>query len=143
MNTPKISEFRRTSNAVLFYMKGSQYRPFLRAYRHPSVAPRLQIGTLAPPDHSYSVPEASLEEQQEEEEEEEEEIHLRPQLIPQGSGGSGVLMGPDTQKGLEKHTPLGIYYHTMLSYSNCGTPFCSPQQKNLFSKGFLRGIWKF
>lgn len=75
-------------------------------------SPQVQIGTLAPPDYSYSVPEASLEEQQQEEEEdEEEEIHLRPQLIPQGSGGSGVLMGPDTQKGLEKHTPLGIYYH--------------------------------
>lgn len=75
-------------------------------------SPQVQIGTLAPPDYSFSVPEASLEEQQQgEEEDEEEEIHLRPQLIPQGSGGSGVLMGPDTQKGLEKHTPLGIYYH--------------------------------
>lgn len=75
-------------------------------------SPLVQIGTLAPPDYSYSVSEASLEEQQQEEEEDEvEEIHLRPQLIPQGSGGSGVLMGPDTQKGLEKHTPLGIYYH--------------------------------
>uniref|UniRef100_A0A3Q2YZ67 Epiphycan n=1 Tax=Hippocampus comes TaxID=109280 RepID=A0A3Q2YZ67_HIPCM len=41
-------------------------------------------------------PEASLEEQ----EEEEEELPLKPQLIPQGSGGSGVLMGPDTQKGM-------------------------------------------
>lgn len=70
-------------------------------------SPRVQIGTLAPPDYSYSVPETLLEEQQEEEDEE-EEIHLRPQLIPQGSGGSGVLMGPDTQKGLEKHTPLDI-----------------------------------
>lgn len=63
-------------------------------------SPQVQIGTLAPPDYSFSVPEALLEEQQEEEDEE-EEIHLRPQLIPQGSGGSGVLMGPDTQKGLE------------------------------------------
>lgn len=75
-----------------------------------SSVPQVQIGTLAPPDYSYSVPEASLEEQQQEEEEE-EDIHLRPQLTPQGSGGSGILMGPDTQKGLEKHTPLGIYYH--------------------------------
>lgn len=29
---------------------------------------------------------------------------LKLQLLPQGSGGSGVLMGPDTQKGLETHT---------------------------------------
>lgn len=78
-------------------------------YRSLSFSPQVQIGTLAPPDYSYSVPEASLEEQQQEEEEdEEEEIHLRPQLTPQGSGGSGVLMGPDTQKGLEKDTPLDI-----------------------------------
>ncbi|XP_020782135.1 epiphycan [Boleophthalmus pectinirostris] len=35
------------------------------------------------------------------EEEEEEEVPLKPQLIPQGSGGSGVLMGPDTQKEVE------------------------------------------
>lgn len=70
---------------------------------------QVQIGTLAPPDYSYPVPEASLEEQQQEQEEdEEEEIHLRPQLTPQGSGGSGILMGPETQKGLEKHIPLGI-----------------------------------
>lgn len=81
-----------------------------------SSSPRVQIGTLAPPAHSYSVPEASLEDQQEEEEDEEEEIHLRPQLIPQGSGGSGVLMGPDTQKGLEKHTPLGIFNHTIFVF---------------------------
>lgn len=73
-------------------------------------SPQVQIGTLAPPDHSYSVPQALLEEQpQEEEEDEEEKSHFRPELIPQGSGGSGALMGPDTQKGLEKHTPLGIY----------------------------------
>jgi len=50
------------------------------------------------------VPGASLEEQ-EEEEEEDEDLPLTPQLIPQGSGGSGVLMGPDTQKGLKQHTP--------------------------------------
>uniref|UniRef100_A0A4W6E3X2 Epiphycan n=1 Tax=Lates calcarifer TaxID=8187 RepID=A0A4W6E3X2_LATCA len=42
-------------------------------------------------------PQVSLEEH---EEEEEEELPLKPQLIPQGSGGSGVLMGPDTQKGM-------------------------------------------
>ena len=47
----------------------------------------------------------------EEEEEEEEEVPLKPQLIPQGSGGSGVLMGPDTQKGLKKHTHLGLHIH--------------------------------
>ncbi|KAM6896627.1 epiphycan isoform 1-T2 [Lycodopsis pacificus] len=60
--------------------------------------PQIEIGTLAPPDYNYPVPEASLEE--EVEEEEEEELPLTPQLIPQGSGGSGVLMGPDTQKGM-------------------------------------------
>ena len=69
--------------------------------------PQIEIGTLAPPDYNYPVPEASLEEQveaeEEEGEEEEEELPLTPQLIPQGSGGSGVLMGPDTQKGLKKH----------------------------------------
>ncbi|CAG01882.1 unnamed protein product, partial [Tetraodon nigroviridis] len=40
------------------------------------------------------------EHKQEDEEDEAEEIHLKPQLIPQGSGGSGLLMGPDTQKEL-------------------------------------------
>ncbi|XP_030296405.1 epiphycan isoform X2 [Sparus aurata] len=69
--------------------------------------PQIEIGTLAPPDYNYPVPEASLEEQEQEEEEEEEEMPLKPQLIPQGSGGSGVLMGPDTQKeeGLLPTTP--------------------------------------
>ncbi|KAM9334655.1 epiphycan [Symphorus nematophorus] len=72
--------------------------------------PQIEIGTLAPPDYNYPVPEASMEEQEqeeEEEEEEEEEVPLKPQLIPQGSGGSGVLMGPDTQKeeGLLPTTP--------------------------------------
>lgn len=70
--------------------------------------PQIEIGTLAPPDYNYPVPEASLEEQVEEEEEVEEELPLTPQLIPQGSGGSGVLMGPETQKGLKKHTPICI-----------------------------------
>ncbi|XP_076015059.1 epiphycan isoform X2 [Genypterus blacodes] len=55
----------------------------------------IEIGTLTPPDYSYPVPEASLEE---EALEEEEEVPLKPQFIPQGSDGSGVLMGPDTQK---------------------------------------------
>uniref|UniRef100_A0A3Q1C9N8 LRRNT domain-containing protein n=1 Tax=Amphiprion ocellaris TaxID=80972 RepID=A0A3Q1C9N8_AMPOC len=58
--------------------------------------PQIEIGTLAPPDYNY--PEKEVEE--EEEEEEEEELPLKPQLVPQGSGGSGVLMGPDTQKGM-------------------------------------------
>ncbi|XP_070848078.1 epiphycan [Chaetodon trifascialis] len=62
--------------------------------------PQIEIGTLAPPDYNYPVPRASLEEQEQEEEEEEEEMPLKPQLTPQGSGGSGVLMGPDTQKGM-------------------------------------------
>ncbi|KAM9824826.1 epiphycan [Neosynchiropus ocellatus] len=61
--------------------------------------PQIEIGTLAPPDYHYPVPEASLEEQ-EGQEEEEEEMPMKPQLVPQGSGGSGVLMGPDTQKGM-------------------------------------------
>ncbi|XP_035502432.1 epiphycan isoform X1 [Scophthalmus maximus] len=72
--------------------------------------PQIEIGTLAPPDYSYPVPEASLEEQ-EEEEEEEAELPLKPQLIPQGSGGSGVLMGPDTQKEVElRLTPIDILH---------------------------------
>jgi len=69
--------------------------------------PQIEIGTLAPPDYNYPVTEASMEEEeeeeeeeQEEEEEEEQEVPLKPQLIPQGSGGSGVLMGPNTQKGM-------------------------------------------
>ncbi|XP_069020942.1 epiphycan isoform X1 [Embiotoca jacksoni] len=61
--------------------------------------PQIEIGTLAPPDYNYPEPEESLETQTDvEEEEEEEELPLKPQLVPQGSGGSGVLMGPDTQK---------------------------------------------
>nr|XP_029136966.1 opticin [Labrus bergylta] len=66
--------------------------------------PQIEIGTLAPPDYNYPVPEASIEEQ-EEEEAEEEEMPLKPQLVPQGSGGSGVLMGPDTQKEVELRLP--------------------------------------
>ncbi|XP_042258964.1 epiphycan [Thunnus maccoyii] len=72
--------------------------------------PQIEIGTLAPPDYNYPVPEASVEEQ-EEQEEEEEELPLTPQLIPQGSGGSGVLMGPDTQKEVElRLTPIDILH---------------------------------
>lgn len=67
---------------------------------------QIEIGTLAPSDYNYPVPAASLEE-----EEEEEELPLKPQLVPQGSGGSGVLMGPDTQKGLKKHIHLGLHTH--------------------------------
>ncbi|XP_077355565.1 uncharacterized protein LOC144003317 isoform X1 [Festucalex cinctus] len=67
--------------------------------------PEIEIGTLAPPDYNYPMPEASLEEQ------EEEEFPLKPQLIPQGSGGSGVLMGPDTQKEVElRLTPIDILH---------------------------------
>ncbi|XP_061768155.1 epiphycan [Nerophis ophidion] len=74
--------------------------------------PEIEIGTLAPPDYNYPVPEASLEEQVgQEEEEEEEELPLKPQLIPQGSGGSGVLMGPDTQKEVElRLMPIDILH---------------------------------
>ncbi|XP_028972926.1 epiphycan isoform X2 [Esox lucius] len=55
--------------------------------------PQIEIGTLAPPD--YSIP-ASMEE--------EEDLSQKPQLIPQGSGGSGLLMGPNTQG--EEELPL-------------------------------------
>uniref|UniRef100_A0A3Q3LXM5 Epiphycan n=1 Tax=Mastacembelus armatus TaxID=205130 RepID=A0A3Q3LXM5_9TELE len=73
--------------------------------------PQIEIGTLAPPDYPYPVPEGSLEEHEEEEKEEVEELPLKPQLIPQGSGGSGVLMGPDTQKEVELHlTPIDIHH---------------------------------
>lgn len=64
--------------------------------------PQIEIGTLAPPDYSY--PEASLEEEQEVLEHE-EEMPLKPQHAPQGSGDSGVLMGPGTQKGQNEHAP--------------------------------------
>ncbi|XP_057712106.1 epiphycan isoform X2 [Corythoichthys intestinalis] len=67
--------------------------------------PEIEIGTLAPPDYNDPVPGASLEEQ------EEEELPLKPQLIPQGSGGSGVLMGPDTQKEVElRLMPIDILH---------------------------------
>uniref|UniRef100_A0A8C7T6P0 Epiphycan n=2 Tax=Oncorhynchus mykiss TaxID=8022 RepID=A0A8C7T6P0_ONCMY len=70
--------------------------------------PQIEIGTLAPPNYNYPGPggPASLEE-----EEEEEELPLRPQLIPQGSGGSGVLMGPDTQGEEElRLSPIDILH---------------------------------
>ncbi|XP_008277098.1 epiphycan-like [Stegastes partitus] len=73
--------------------------------------PQIEIGTLAPPDYNYPVPEDSLEAEKEVEEEEEEELPLKPQLVPQGSGGSGVLMGPDTQKEVElRLTPIDILH---------------------------------
>ncbi|XP_036374296.1 epiphycan-like [Megalops cyprinoides] len=61
--------------------------------------PQIEIGTLAPMVDNYQAPAASLEE------EEEEEVPLRtfePIIIPSTNitGGSGVLMGPDTQGGL-------------------------------------------
>ncbi|XP_070997012.1 uncharacterized protein [Oncorhynchus clarkii lewisi] len=70
--------------------------------------PQIEIGTLAPPNYNYPGPggPASLEE-----EEEEEELPLRPQLIPQGSGGSGVLMGPDAQGEEElRLSPIDILH---------------------------------
>ncbi|XP_021175784.2 epiphycan isoform X1 [Fundulus heteroclitus] len=50
------------------------------------------------PEYNYPEP---GEVEKKEEEEEEEELPLKPQLVPQGSGGSGVLMGPDTEKEVE------------------------------------------
>lgn len=84
---------------------------------------QIEIGTLVPPDYSYPVPEVTVEEQQEEEEEEEEML-LNPQLTPQGSDGSGVLMGPDTQKGLEKRTTMGPYIVSIFLFKVGG--YCSP-----------------
>ncbi|XP_032445157.1 epiphycan [Xiphophorus hellerii] len=49
-------------------------------------------------DYNYPEPEVEAEEK---EEEEEEELPLKSQAVPQGSGGSGVLMGPDTEKEVE------------------------------------------
>ncbi|KAM6985572.1 uncharacterized protein FYW47_006575 [Aplochiton taeniatus] len=78
--------------------------------------PQIEIGTLAPPDYNYPAPGASLEEGEEEEEEEEEEqeqeFPLKPELIHQGSSeGSGILMGPDTQKEEElRLTPIDILH---------------------------------
>ncbi|XP_061570720.1 epiphycan isoform X2 [Cololabis saira] len=60
--------------------------------------PQIEVETLDPPDYSYPEPEGSQEVKLEEEEEEELPRFIQP--VPQGSGGSGVLMGPDTQKGM-------------------------------------------
>ncbi|KAK5611997.1 hypothetical protein CRENBAI_003265 [Crenichthys baileyi] len=56
------------------------------------------IEKLEETENNYPKPEV---EKIEQEEEEEEELPLKPQTVPQGSGGSGVLMGPDTQKEVE------------------------------------------
>ncbi|KAM9705864.1 epiphycan [Menidia menidia] len=70
---------------------------------------------MPPPDYNYEVAEDSLEEEKEVEEEEEEgeqgELHLKSQLVPQGSGGSGALMGPETQKEVELHLPPNDILH--------------------------------
>lgn len=60
---------------------------------------------LEEPEYSYSEPEEveKIEEEEAQEKEEGEEFPLKPQPVPQGSGGSGVLMGPDTEKGLKNH----------------------------------------
>lgn len=61
---------------------------------------QIETETMAPPDYTFP-------EEEKPEEEEEEELVLKPQAIPQGSGGSGVLMGPETHKGL-KNMPTWI-----------------------------------
>ncbi|XP_072233849.1 epiphycan [Leuresthes tenuis] len=66
---------------------------------------------MPPTDYNYPVAEDSLEEIKQEEEEEEEELPLRPQHVSHGSGGSGVLMGPETQKEVElRLTPIDILH---------------------------------
>uniref|UniRef100_A0A3B3BIR8 Epiphycan n=1 Tax=Oryzias melastigma TaxID=30732 RepID=A0A3B3BIR8_ORYME len=55
--------------------------------------PEIETETTTPPDYTFP-------EEEKPEEEEEEELVLKPQAIPQGSGGSGVLMGPETHKGM-------------------------------------------
>ncbi|XP_010885689.1 epiphycan isoform X1 [Esox lucius] len=71
--------------------------------------PQIEIGTLAPPD--YSIP-ASMEE--------EEDLSQKPQLIPQGSGGSGLLMGPNTQGEEElRLSPIDILH--ISGDSDCST----------------------
>ncbi|XP_030576208.1 epiphycan [Archocentrus centrarchus] len=76
--------------------------------------PQLEIETLSSPEYEYPTPEDSLETQnqvEQQKEEEEEELPLKPQLVPQGSGGSGSLMGPDTQKEVElRLTPTDILH---------------------------------
>ncbi|KAF6731240.1 Epiphycan [Oryzias melastigma] len=56
--------------------------------------PEIETETTTPPDYTFP-------EEEKPEEEEEEELVLKPQAIPQGSGGSGVLMGPETHKEVE------------------------------------------
>ncbi|XP_029017981.1 epiphycan [Betta splendens] len=56
--------------------------------------PEVEIGRLDPDDYN-------LGEKEDEEEEEAVELPLKPFVVPQGSGGSGVLMGPNTQKEVE------------------------------------------
>ncbi|KAM9328800.1 uncharacterized protein KZ484_020169 [Pholidichthys leucotaenia] len=69
--------------------------------------PQIEMGTLPPPGYEYSTPEDSLETRNQVEQEAEEEVSLKHQLIPSGSGGSGALMGPDTQKEVElRWTPI-------------------------------------
>ncbi|XP_041935092.1 epiphycan [Alosa sapidissima] len=65
--------------------------------------PQIEIGTLAPPEESAVG-------EEEGEEAEETEIPIKPQLIPAGgSGGSGQLMGPDSQGEEElRLTPIDI-----------------------------------
>lgn len=67
-------------------------------------APQVEIGTLDPYEYNQG-------EKEDEEEEEAVELPLKPLAIPQGSGGSGVLMGPNTQKGLKKHIHLRLCIH--------------------------------
>lgn len=78
---------------------------------------QLEIGTLSLPEFDYAT-EASLETQNqvEQHEEEDEELPLKPQLVPQGSGGSGILMGPDTQKGLKKAQKSLSYNYLMSEF---------------------------
>lgn len=66
----------------------------------PLSSSQIEIETMALPDYTFP-------EEEKPEEGEEEELTLRPQPIPQGSGGSGALMGPETQKGL-KNMPTWI-----------------------------------
>ncbi|KAM4711837.1 epiphycan [Anableps anableps] len=61
-----------------------------------------EIVTLEESENNYPEPDEVVKtEEEEEQEKEEEELPLKPQAVPQGSGGSGVLMGPDTEKEVE------------------------------------------
>ncbi|KAJ8007187.1 hypothetical protein DPEC_G00114930 [Dallia pectoralis] len=87
----------------------------------------IEIGTLAPPDYyDPAIPE------QEEEEEEKEDLSPKPQLIPQGSGESGLLMGPNTQGEEElRLSPIDI-----LPIS--GDNDCSTGSRDFDGSGSLR-----